>query len=105
MNLYLQFRQRSDNIDQSGGLVNLDEQTPQLENGLGKRVVVRDPLQQLLKKTVLRELQGVEVITVNHQVEGSKVSYRGVFYCNFCQRGTHFERPLGIQSQEHSKSM
>ena len=44
MNLYLQFRQRSDNIDQSGGLVNLDEQTPQLENGLGKRVVVRDPL-------------------------------------------------------------
>ena len=44
MNLYLQFRQRSDHIDQSGGLVNLEEQTPQLEDGLGEGVVVRDPL-------------------------------------------------------------
>ena len=62
-----------------------------------------DPLEQLLEESVLRELHGVEVITVNHQVEGSQVSYRGVFYCNFCQRGTHFEGSLSIQSQEHSE--
>ena len=100
--LYLQFRQRSDHIDQGGGLVNLEEQTPQLEDRLGEGVVVRDPLEQLLEETVLRELQCVEVITVNHQVEGSQVSDGGVFYCDFAQRATHFERSLSIQSQEHS---
>ena len=100
--LYLQFRQRSDHIDQGGRLVNLEEQTSQLEHRLGEGVVVRDPLEQLLEKTVLRELQCVEVITVNHQVEGSQVSDGGVFYCHFGQRATHFERSLSIQSQEHS---
>ena len=82
--LYLQFRQRSDNIDQSGGLVDLEEQAPQLEDGLGEGVVVGDPLEKLLEESVLGELQGVEVITVNHQVESSQVSYRSVFDCHFC---------------------
>ena len=39
---------------------------------------------------------------MNHQVESSQVSYRGVFYCNFCQGGTNFERAFSVQSQEHS---
>ena len=39
---------------------------------------------------------------MNHQVESSQVSYGGVLYGHLSQRGTHFERSLGIQSQEHS---
>ena len=71
----LQPRQRPDQVDQHARLVDRQEERPQPEHSLGQRVVLRDSPEKLLQEAVLGIFQGLEVITVDHQIESAVICY------------------------------